>query len=181
MAGEFGWFFLTGWILVHYFKIGGEWAFVQRYICVPTEKEAKKAAYLFGALYLVSPTIWMLPPMLYRVIDPSANPELAYILACKYALPEGLIGLMIASMFAATVSMIDSELNVFAGVLTKDFYIRAFPRSTELRQVNMGRAFTLLLGGIVVWIAIIIPRMGGAEAVVLVITALLAGSLWSFL
>ena len=176
VAGEFGWFFLAGWIIVHYFKIGGEWAFVQRYICVPTENEAKKASYLFGLLYLISPIIWMLPPMLFRVVNPSANPELAYVLACQYALPDGLIGLMIASMFAATVSMIDSELNVFAGVFTIDFYKRIFPDLSEAAQINLGRLFTLLLGVIVVFLAIIIPKMGGAEEVVLVITAFISRS-----
>lgn len=34
-AGDFTWWFLLGWVVVHYFKIGGEWAFVQRFTCVP--------------------------------------------------------------------------------------------------------------------------------------------------
>jgi solute:Na+ symporter, SSS family len=175
VAGDFGWVFLMGWVVVHYLKIGGEWAFVQRYICVPTPKDARKAAMLFGGLYLISPLIWMLPPMMYRIVDPGANPEQAYILACIYALPNGLMGLMIASMFAATVSMIDSELNVFAGVLTNDFFKRIFPRSDEKTHVTAGRIFTFLLGAVVIWLAVFVPRMGGAEEIILVITAMLAG------
>ncbi len=172
---EFTWVFMAAWVIIHMFKIGGEWAFVQRFICVSKTKDAKKATYLFGALYIISPIIWMLPPMMYRIIDSSANFEQAYVLACKYALPEGLLGLMIASMFAATVSMIDSELNVYAGVLTKDFYKRLFKNATENAQVVVGRVLTLLLGALVTWLAILVPRMGGAEDIILSITALVAG------
>ncbi|GAA4295233.1 sodium:solute symporter family protein [Aestuariibaculum suncheonense] len=172
---EFTWVFMAAWVVIHMFKIGGEWAFVQRFICVTNNKEAKKATYLFGVLYLVSPVIWMLPPMMYRVVDSSANFEQAYVLACKYALPEGLLGLMIASMFAATVSMIDSELNVYAGVLTKDFYKRIFKEASEKSQVLVGRLLTLILGALVTFLAILIPKLGGAEDIVLSITALVAG------
>jgi solute:Na+ symporter, SSS family len=172
---EFTWLFMAAWIIIHMFKIGGEWAFVQRFICVPTAKDARKATYLFGALYIISPIIWMLPPMMYRIIDSSANFEQAYVLACKYALPEGLLGLMIAAMFAATVSMIDSELNVFAGVLTKDFYKKIWKEATEKSQVFVGRTLTLLLGALVTWLAMMVPAMGGAEDIILSITALVAG------
>lgn len=175
VSNEFTWVFMAAWIVIHMFKIGGEWAFVQRFICVPKTSDARKATYLFGALYLFSPIIWMLPPMMYRTVDPSANFEQAYILACKYALPEGLLGLMIASMFAATVSMIDSELNVFAGVLTKDFYKRIWKNVTEKMQVSVGRILTLLLGAIVTWLAIMVPALGGAEEIILSITSLVAG------
>ncbi|UZR96648.1 sodium:solute symporter family transporter [Chondrinema litorale] len=172
---EFTWVFLSAWIVIHMFKIGGEWAFVQRFVCVPTPADAKKATYLFAVLYLVSPIIWMLPPIIYSVVDPTANFEQAYILACKYALPEGILGLMVASMFAATVSMIDSELNVYAGVLTKDFYKKMFECASENAQVFTGRLFTFLLGVLVTWLAIKIPAMGGAEDIILSITALVAG------
>ena len=172
---EFTWLFMAAWIVIHMFKIGGEWAFVQRFICVPTTRDARKATYLFGILYLISPVIWMLPPMMYRIIDPAANFEQAYVLACKYALPDGLIGLMIAAMFSATVSTVDAELNVFAGVLTKDFYKQIWKKATEKSQVFVGRALTLLLGAMVTWLAILVPSLGGAEDIILSITALVAG------
>ena len=50
--------------------IGGDWPFVQRYISVPTTRDAKKSTYLIGILYLVTPLIWYLPTMIYRVMEP---------------------------------------------------------------------------------------------------------------
>ncbi len=87
-----------GIITIHFLRIGGEWAFVQRFLSVPTAADAKKGTYLFGLLYLVTPVIWMLPSMLYQLIEPGANPEQAYILACQWVLPAGFMGLMMAAV-----------------------------------------------------------------------------------
>ncbi len=106
---KFTWFFMLGWVLIHFFKIGAEWAFAQRFICVPTAKDARKSTYLFGILYLVSPIFWLLPPMIYRTINPNAEPEQAYILACQAVLPIGMLGLMVAAMFSATASMVSPK------------------------------------------------------------------------
>ncbi len=69
ISGDYSLLFLVGWCVIHFFMIGAEWAFVQRFICVPDAKAARKSTYLFGVLYLVSPLLWLMPPMLYRMID----------------------------------------------------------------------------------------------------------------
>jgi solute:Na+ symporter, SSS family len=178
VSADYTWFFIAGWCAIHFFMIGAEWAFVQRFICVPSARDAQKGAYLFGALYLASPFLWLLPPMIYRTIDPAANPEEAYILACKSVLPAGMIGLMLAAMFSATASMVSSQLNVFAGVLTNDIYRPLRSRQLSEREcVWTGRGFTVLLGGILLSLALAIPKLGGAEKVIISITSLLVGPL----
>jgi len=194
IGGQYTWFFLAGWCAIHFFMIGAEWAFVQRFICVPSARDARKSTYLFGVLYLVSPFLWLLPPLLWRVISPipeGATPEEirvlaenAYILSCKSVLPIGMVGLMLAAMFSATASMVSSQLNVFSGVLTNDIYkpLRGGNLSDK-QMVRAGRLFTVLLGVILILIAIAIPSMGGAEKVIVSITelmvvALLAPTLW---
>ena len=177
-TGEFTWFFLAGWCAIHFFMVGAEWAFVQRFICVPTAAHARKSAYLFGGLYLFSPFLWMLPPMLYRAIDPDANPEQAYILACQTVLPPGMMGLMMAAMVSATASMVSAQLNVFAGVLTNDFYRRLFrPKASEARLVAVGRIMTVVLAGVLICVALGVPYAGGAEKIILSVTALMVGPL----
>ncbi|MEP4079558.1 sodium:solute symporter family transporter [Haloferula sp.] len=177
IAGDFTWWFLAGWIIVHFFKVGGEWGFVQRYTCVPGEKDAKKAAYISGVLYLVSPIIWMLPPLAYRVINPDADAEQAYILACKMVLPAGMMGLMVAAMASATASAATSQLNVFAGAFTFQFYQRLInPDASEKQLVIYGRVFTVILGIVVIIGSLLIPRYGYANFVI-DLTALLTGPL----
>lgn len=175
---EFTWVFLAGWTAIHFFMVGAEWAFVQRYLCVPTARDARKSAWLFGVLYLISPFFWLLPPLLYRVIRPDANPEQAYILAAWSVLPAGMLGLMVAAMFSATASMVSSQLNVFAGVLTQDIIgPRIRPAPDEDRLVRIGRGMTLILGVVITTFALLVPLLGGAEKVILSFTSLIVGPL----
>ena len=183
-SGDYGWLFLSGWVIINFFIIGAEWAFVQRFIAVKSPKDARKSAYLFGIMYLATPILWLLPPLLYRGVDPSANPEQAYILAAKSVLPVGVLGLMFAAMFSATASMVSSQLNVFAGVLTNDFYRPWLnPEASGRILVKVGRMFTAVLGLILIGTALYIPNMGGAEKVIisinsLLVVPLLAPALW---
>lgn len=197
ISGGYTGFFLLGWCAIHFFMIGAEWAYVQRYICVPTARDARKCAYLFGVMYLISPLVWLLPPMIWRLqnpIPPGATDqqiqqlaEQAYILSCRDVLPPGMIGLMLAAMFSATASGLSGQLNVFAGVLTNDIY-RPLRRSGigQRQLVWAGRGFTVLLGVVVVALALSVPYIGGAESVVITSTSLmtvplLAPSIWGLL
>jgi len=177
-AAEYSLLFLAGWMIIHFFKVGGDWAFVQRHLCVPTGKDARKSAYLFGGLLLVCPIFWMLPPMIFRTIQPEANPEQAYILACQLVLPAGMMGLMIAAMCSATASTATTQLNVYAGALTSEVYKRFWrPHATERELVMAGRIITILLGLVVLAGAILIPLLGSYTGWVLASTAILSGPL----
>lgn len=178
VASDFTWWFMLGWVVVHFFKIGGEWAYIQRFVCVPSRKDARKSAYLFGIMYLVSPLLWMIPPMVYRVLNPDANYEQAYILACQAVLPAGMIGLMIASMSSATASMVTTQLNVFAGAFTTEFYHRWLnPQASERQVVFVGRLITLVLGMLIISGAILIPLLGTYTGFILAFTAIVTGPL----
>ena len=170
--------FLAGWVAVHFFLVGAEWAFAQRYICVPTVRDARWSAWLFGALYLVSPALWLLPTLLFRWLDDSADPEQAFILASQRVLPAGMLGLMVAAMFSATASSLSAHINVFAGVLTEQFYGRFLrPLSDQRERVRAGRMFAVAIGLALIATATIVPRVGGAEQIVLTVTGLLLGPL----
>lgn len=195
ISGSYTMFFLMGWCAVHFFMIGAEWAFVQRFICVPDARAARKSTYLFGLLYLGSPILWLLPPLIWRVaspIPPGADEstvllmsETAYIDACQSVLPVGMVGLMIAAMFSATASMVSSQLNVFSGVMTHDIY-RPLARvsNDDHKLVWVGRLITLILGGLLITIALAYESLGGAEKVIvgiteMVVAALFAPTVWS--
>lgn len=180
VAGNYGWFFLLGWTIIHFFIIGAEWAFVQRFISVKDPKSARKSSYLFGVMYLVTPLFWLLPPLLYRGQVEGANKEQAYMLAAQSVLPPGVMGLMVAALFSATASMVSSQLNVFAGVLTNDFYRAVLnPKASERRLVIVGRFFTILLGALLIVMALLVPKMGGAEKLIVSINSLLVVPLFA--
>ena len=180
VGGGYGWFFLMGWVLINFFITGAEWAFVQRFIAVRSPKDARKSCYLFGALYLTTPLFWLLPPLLYRGIGPEVNPGQAYILAAQSVLPPGVLGLMFAAMFSATASMVSSQLNVFAGVMTNDFYRPILnPRATQSTLIRVGRVFTVIIGSLLIGSALMVPYMGGAEKLIIAINSLLVVPLYA--
>lgn len=169
---------VAAWIVTHVFVLGAEWAFVQRHLSVPSPRDARRAMVLFGVLYLVSPLIWMAPAIAYRVMAPDADPEQAYILISLAVLPIGLVGLMAAAMFSATASMISSQLNVFSGTLV-ELLAKRTARSGGRQALWLGRAATCMLGLAVMLVALAVPRLGGAEAVVLTLMSLLISPLFA--
>lgn len=100
---------------------GGSWSLATRYISSPNEREASKAATLSGVLYLIWPLILFFPMWAAPVILPGlANPGESYGWLMIKILPQGMIGLVIASLFAATMGMTSSDVNTIAAVITRD-------------------------------------------------------------
>lgn len=100
---------------------GGGWSLATRYISSPSEKEASKAARLSGILYLVWPLILFFPMWAAPLIIPGLDaPNTSYGRLMLEILPQGMIGLVIASLFAATMGMTSSDVNTIAAVITRD-------------------------------------------------------------
>lgn len=183
VSEQYSWGWMILWCLLNFFMIGGDWPFVQRYISVPTPRDAKKSIYLVGALYLTTPFLWYIPTLAYRVINPDANPEQAYMLMSQHVLGAGMVGLMLAAMISATLSMVSGTLNVFANVFTYDIYKAVRPAASDRSLMRAGRSFTYLYGVVITLLAVLIPYVGGAERVIvsiltLVISPLFIPSVW---
>jgi Na+/proline symporter len=179
--GDFSLGFTLAFTLFHIVFIGGNWAYVQRYTSVRTPSESKKVAYLFAGLYAVSPFLWMLPPMIFRSINPDLSgleSEGAYILVAQLVLPAGLVGLMLAAMVSATASTANTLLNMLAAVFTNDVYKKLIdPDASEKTQVRVGRSMTVVFGLITIGIALAVPHIGGLVNLVLSVGAISGGSL----
>lgn len=174
-SGEYTWVFIIAFTFYNLFFLGGNWSYIQRYTTVKDEKSAKKVGWLFGSLYLICPILWMLPPMIYRVLNPELSglaDEGAYLLMCKEALPSGLLGLMLGGMIFATASSLNGTLNISAGVFTNDIYKRIFPNTSETRLMKVARISTIGFGVLAIIVALLIPLMGGIVNVVISVAAL---------
>ena len=178
---EYSWGFMVAFGLYNLFFIAGNWAYVQRYTSVASPRDAKKVGWLFGGLYLISPIIWMLPPMIYRVLNPELSglaDEGAYLLMCKEVLPIGMLGLMLGGMIFATSSSVNTTLNISAGVLANDVYKHFKPNSTGDQLVKVGRKATIGLGIITILVALLVPYMGGIVEVVMSLAAITGGAMF---
>jgi solute:Na+ symporter, SSS family len=132
-------------------------------------------------LYSVSPFLWMLPPMIYRSLNPGLSglqTEGAYMLMAQLVLPAGLVGLMLAAMVSATASTANTLLNMLAAVFTIDVYKKLInPSASETVQVRVGRSMTVVFGLITIGIALAVPHLGGLVNLVLSVGAISGGSL----
>jgi SSS family transporter len=175
--------FMLAFIVYQTVYIGGNWSYVQRYTSVKDEKSSRKVAYLFTILYLVSPFIWMIPPMIYRIMNPDLaglGAEGAYMMLCQKILPAGLIGLVLAGMISATSSKANTTINLAATVFATDLYKNLIRKSaSEKEQILVARIFTLLFGAGTVFIALLVPRIGGIVDFVLSIASIAGGALFA--
>ena len=175
VSGDYTWVFIIAFMFYNLFFLGGNWAYVQRYTSVSTPRNARKVGWLFGILYLVSPILWMLPPMIYRVYNPGLEgleAENAYLLMCKEAMPSGLLGLMLGGMIFATASSLNATLNISAGVFTNDIFKRLSPSTSEKGLMRIARWSTIGFGVLAIVVALLIPLMGGIVNVVISVAAL---------
>ncbi len=155
--------------------LGGNWAYVQRYTTVRNRRSARNVGLLFGGLYVVSAVLWMLPPMLYRWVDPTLDAlgaEGAYLLMCREVLPVGLLGLMLGGMIFATASSLNATLNISSGVVTNDLFRRLRPASSDRTLMRVARIATVAFGVMAIVVALLIPGMGGIVNVVISVAAL---------
>lgn len=183
VSDQYSWGWMILWCLLNFFMIGGDWPFVQRYISVPTPRDARKSIYLVGVLYLTTPFLWYIPTLCYRILNADANPEQAYMLMSQHVLGAGMVGLMLAAMISATLSMVSGTLNVFANVFTYDIFKAMRPAASDRSMMRVGRSFTYLYGVVITLMAVLIPYVGGAERVIvsiltLVISPLFIPSIW---
>jgi SSS family transporter len=180
-SGEYNWWFIIAMAIFNTIFIGGNWAYVQRYTSVKDAKDAKKVGLTFGWLYLLSPFLWMLPPMIYRVLNPSLpglENEGAYLLICKQVLPLGILGLMLGGMVFATASSVNTTLNLAASVITNDIYKILRPKATLKQTMYVAKLSTILFGLGTILVALLVPAAGGIVNVVLSVGAVTGCSLY---
>lgn len=152
--------YVVAFYLLILLSYNGNWAFAQKFYSVSNEREARKAGLLAMALKIIGPPLFILPAMAARSLMPELNtppssPQYTYAALSLRYLPAGLMGLMIAAMFSATMSTLSGDYNVMASVITRDIYHRLFDKqASERRLVIVGRLATLLVGVLTIGIGV---------------------------
>lgn len=138
----------------------GNWAFAQKFYSVRNEHDARKAGMLAVALKIIGPPLFILPAIAARslmpeLMQPPNSPQYTYAALSLRFLPAGLMGLMIAAMFSATMSTLSGDYNVIASVITEDIYRRLFDKNARQRRLLIvGRLATLVIGALTITIGI---------------------------
>ena len=168
-TGEFGWIYLFSWTIMVSFGYNTS-AMAQRYFSVDDERSARKVALLCCCLFFVGAFLWFLPPMAMRVVYPDlrtvwpalANPsEASYAVASLTLLPHGLIGVMLAAMFSATMANLSAQFNLKSAILSKDVYQTLIRKDASERELLLvGWINTFLIGALTTTIATLMAASG---------------------
>ena len=167
--------FYVAYMFSTFIGYNAAWHVGQRYYSVPTENGARKMAILCALLSLAIPLLWIAPTMAGRVLFPdmtklwpglSEPSEASFVTLALSLLPNGLIGLTISAILAATMTHTDTALNYLASILVRDVYMKlrkTFSRTLpgERHQLFVARITTFSLGFLAIATAIIVQRTKG--------------------
>lgn len=160
-------------IFVKQFSITNNMLNSYRYLAAKDSKNAKKAALLACVLMLCGVFIWFMPSWYIagQGVDLSAAyPEagkkagdFAYLYFVQEYMPAGMVGLLVAAMFAATMSSMDSGLNRNSGIFVKNFYenIVRKNQASEKELVTVSKITSAVFGVFIILIAQFINSLKG--------------------
>ena len=123
----------------------------QRIMATRSERDARLASLWYAiAHFAIRPWPWILVGLVAVVQYPElADPEEGYVRVMLDVLPTGVLGLLLASLLAAFMSTIDTQLNWGASYLTHDLYARFInPDASEARKVIVARLSVIGLAAI---------------------------------
>ena len=160
---------------------GGTWSLATRFISTKDAKEAKRSAFLSAALYLVWPIVvfipmWLGPLTVPGLTQAEASSILYSTISMKF-LPQGMIGLSLAAMYANTLSMCTSDCNTISAVITRDI-LPIFKKEIlkdEKKELFYARFTTIIFMAITVVIGLMNERFGGVASLILSWFAALLG------
>ena len=127
---------------------------VQRWMTTKGETGARKAICISAVVGLVASFLFFsVGTALYvffktnpTLLEPTLKNDAVYPLYIMQRLPVGISGLIIAGVFSASMSSLDSAINAVSMAITNDFYKRLKPDVSEHNALKLARWLTVILG-----------------------------------
>jgi Na+/proline symporter len=142
-----------------------------RYIASKDTRNARKAALLACGLMIIGPLMWFLPAWFVAGNYPDTSAwgleglgnkvaDATYYIFVKREMPVGMVGLMLAAMFAATMSSMDSALNRNAGIILKSVYEPYFCKhNDEKHLLAASKVLTCVFGVVIIFAALFLTSL----------------------
>jgi SSS family solute:Na+ symporter len=146
------WVILIGGIFSQILAYGTDQAVVQRYLTTPTEKDAAKAIWTNGLLcipasvlfFCVGTALFVYFQQQPAQLGPIAKADQIFPHFIFHTMPPGLAGLVIAGVFAAAMSSLDSSMHSIATAVTTDFLSGA--KTDKAKLLRTAKWITFALG-----------------------------------
>ena len=140
-----------------------------KYLMARSDAHARKMV-LFPLIgTIVGPLLWIVPPMVAAVVHPEglgkilpmlSHPEEgAFLVTAHDVLPAGMLGLLIAGIFGATLSSLDASVNQGVGILVRNFYLPVInPQCSEKKLLIISKCCTAAFGLVIIKMGLIISQ-----------------------
>ncbi|MAC56409.1 MAG: sodium:solute symporter [Gimesia sp.] len=127
---------------------------IQRYLTTSDERQAARGIWLNAAasipvwtlFFALGTGLWVFYRASPERLDPLGRTDEIFAWFIVHELPAGVSGLVIAGLFAASMSSLDTSLNSMATAITADFYQSLRPQATDRSALRLARWLTVLLG-----------------------------------
>jgi len=140
-----------------------------KYLMARSDAHARKMVLFPLVGTMIGPLLWIVPPMVAAVVHPGglgqilptlSHPEEgAFLVTAHDVLPAGMLGLLIAGIFGATLSSLDASVNQGVGILVRNFYLPVInPQCSEKKLLIISKCCTAGFGLVIIEMGLIISR-----------------------
>ncbi len=152
-AAGFWTVFLYG-LAINLQNFGVDQSYVQRYQTAASMADARRSIWLGAMLYLpVSGLFLLIGALLYAWhthaggLPAEIAPDKIFPLFIAETLPTGVVGIVIAALFSAAISSVDTSLNSSATILMSDVYLRFVrPDADDRATMRFLRVTSVVMG-----------------------------------
>jgi solute:Na+ symporter, SSS family len=158
------WGIIGGAIYGGIFYWGIDQVNVQRVLGAPDLKQARWGAMLATFFKLFPVFIFALPGVIAYALYPGLQGDetrQTFVLLLNKLLPDGVRGLVLASLLAALISSLDGVMNSVSTLVVRDFVLRFRPGTGERTQVWIGRVAIVIASALGVGAAILVWKTPG--------------------
>lgn len=166
-------------------KYGTDQTIVQRYLTARSDKSAIRAS-LMGVFLLVP--IWALFMFIgtalfaYYKQNPlpaGMRPDAIFPYFIVSKIPQGVVGLIIASLVSAAVCSLGADLNCLAAVGVEDYYKKFYPNRSDKEYLKVGKLMVIFAGIGALLIAVLYLSAGneGVLGIVFTLYAIFSGGI----
>jgi SSS family solute:Na+ symporter len=134
---------------------------VQRVLSAKNLNEGRKGVMLNGGITLTTLFLFAIPGVMAQKLFPGLErPDMVYPYMILNLMPVGLLGIMLAVLFAALTSTLSAIMNSTSTLFTMDFYRKIDKQADDKKIVRVGKIVAVIVIVIAAFWAPQIARFG---------------------
>lgn len=165
------WVVLLGKFFENLMSYSADQTVAQRYLTTRTEAQAARSIWTNAWLavpanllfFSIGTTLWVYYRQHPELLAPTPQRDDIFPLFIARELPIGISGLVIAALFAASMSSLDSAMNSVSTTITTDLYRRFKPGVTDHQCLRLAKWLTVVIGALGTGVAVFLAMRPDAS------------------